>query len=115
VQGIVRVRAASERASLARRGRLGIDGEPDTRVPQWEWLPAPGAGVPDLGPIRTASGRSRRRPAASHVASRAPRMSVRGVATQVLAAAERRSVTRPAAHLARLAWVELRGTVRRTA
>jgi hypothetical protein len=115
VQAIVRVRAAAERASLARRGRLPVDGEPEARVPQWEWLPAPGAGVPDLGPIRMASDGSRRRPAASETASRARRMSARRVATSVLAAAERRSVTRPVAHLARLAWVELRGTVRRAA
>jgi hypothetical protein len=73
--------------------------------------------VPDLGAIRRASGRGRRgraepvQPAHSGSAVR----SLRRSAMSVLAAGERRAATRPAAHLARLAWVELRGAVRRTA
>jgi hypothetical protein len=114
VTAIVRARAASERASLARRGRLPIRGGVlDARVPQWQWLPAPGAGVPDLGPIRSASGRRRRRRRASAAGSEPMLRSLRRAATSALAAGERHASTRPAAHLAHLAWVELRGARRR--
>jgi hypothetical protein len=112
VLGIVRARAAAERASLARRTQLPAGHEPEARVPQWQWLPEPGAGVPDLGPlIKSPSdgrGRSRfTRPTPW------PALSPRGAATSLLAAAERRPSTRPAAHLARLAIVELRSALRR--
>jgi hypothetical protein len=107
VQGVVRARAAAERESLAARGRLSIHADATApRVPQWQWLPAPGAGVPDLGPIRTAE-RGRRSGGRRYPPARPP--SLRRAVTYVLAAAERRPVTRPAAHLARLALVELRG------
>lgn len=118
VLAIVRARAAAERASLARRGRLPASATSlGVRVPQWQWLPAPGAGVPDLGAIRRPSGRGRGRGAqpvdSSH--SEPERRSLRRAATPLLAAAERHAATRPLAHLARLAWVELRGGLRRTA
>lgn len=113
VSAIVSARAASERASLARRGRLPRPGGGlGPRVPQWQWLPAPGAGVPDLGPIQAIPGG--RRPSRATPASSEPlRRSARRAATSVLAAAERHPSTRPAAHLARLTWVELRGAMRR--
>jgi hypothetical protein len=111
---VVRANAAAERASLVRRGRLPVAGAaPEVRVPQWQWLPAPGAGVPDLGPIlpaRTAVGRRRAAPARSWSAA----LSLRRAAISAVAAAERRPATRPLALVARLALVELRGAVRRT-
>lgn len=116
VQGVVRARAAGERRSLAARGRPSVAGsDMTTRVPQWEWLPAEGAGVPDLGPIRAAHPRARR---GEEGAERPPRslairLSPRRGAAWVLASAERRAITRPMAHLARLAYVELRGAARR--
>jgi hypothetical protein len=52
VQAVVRARAAAQREALAARRRLPIvGGGASLRVPQWQWLPPPGAGVPDLGPI----------------------------------------------------------------
>lgn len=113
VQTVVRARAAAERESLAARGRLTLDGhEAGQRVPQWQWLPSPGAGVPDLGPIRREDGpRGHRQPPAS---SASAGHSVRRVATAVLVTAERRPVTRPLAHLARLTFIEVRSVVRRS-
>ncbi|MGC9961642.1 MAG: hypothetical protein ABSE47_07030 [Acidimicrobiales bacterium] len=113
VQAVVRARAAEERQALAVRGLLLAGEQPRPRVPQWQWLPTPGAGVPDLGPIRLEHGRYRAR-------GRQPRprrsllqkVSVRRAATWALASAERRPLTRPAAHLARTAYLELRGGVR---
>lgn len=114
VTSMVRARAAAERESLGRRGLLPIPGNGrTTRVSQWQWLPAPGAGVPDLGPLRkTNDVRGGRR-----LAPGAPRpavsLSIRRGATRVLAAAERRPATRSVAHLVRLTWTELRGAIRR--
>jgi hypothetical protein len=106
VLDVVRRRAATEREAIGRRGRLPIPGGgTGTRVAQWQWLPVPGAGVPDLGPIAMPASSSRNKPRRS-----AP--SLRRQAGRLLAAAERHSTTRPAAHLARMAWVELRGSVR---
>ncbi|MGO8875414.1 MAG: hypothetical protein ACLQNG_06580 [Acidimicrobiales bacterium] len=116
VQGVVRARAAGERRSLAGRGRLPAAGTLTTpRVPQWEWLPAEGLGVPDLGPIRSARSRPRRaeRRTDRPPQSLAAKLSPRRAAAWVLASAERRAVTRPVAHLARLAYAELRGAARR--
>ena len=112
VQAVVRERAAAERESLARRGRLPVTGKGrHPRVPQWQWLPAPGAGVPDLGPIRGDKAGRRRR--GGRRGSPSPgRPSARRVAVSMLAAAERRAVTRPAAHFARLALLELRAALR---
>ncbi len=95
---VVRRRAADERARLAAAGRLPSS-SPDrrTRVPQWEWLPAPGAGVPDLGPTGAdAAGTS---------------SGLRKVAMAVLAAAQRHASTRL---LARGALLALRA-IRRSA
>lgn len=78
----VRARAAAERMRLAESGRLqyGTPGPAGwTRVPEWEWLGAPGAGVPRLE--RTA--RPRAKP---HLARRA--------AHRVLESAESRTTTR---------------------
>jgi hypothetical protein len=113
VLAIVRANAAAARASLVPRGRLEGSGRaPEVRVPQWQWLPAPGAGVPDLGPAiteRTGAGRRRFAPARSPSIP----LSFRRAATSVLAAAEHRPATRPLAHVARLAFVELRSAIRR--
>ncbi|MGH9303015.1 MAG: hypothetical protein ACRDZ5_01240 [Acidimicrobiales bacterium] len=47
---VVRRNAAAERRVLADRGLLPSSASDGlTRVPQWEWLPSPGACVPDLG------------------------------------------------------------------
>jgi hypothetical protein len=115
VQAVVRARAAEERQALAVRGLLHAAGEqPTPRVPQWQWLPTPGAGVPDLGPIRVEHGRHRPRRGRSRPRRSVLRqVSVRRAATWALASAERRPLTRPAAHLARTAYLELRGAVRR--
>jgi hypothetical protein len=116
VQTVVRARAAAERESLAARGRLTIEGhETSERVPQWQWLPSPGAGVPDLGPIRPADTNGGRRRSKAHRASSASAgYSVRRAVTAVLATAERWPVTRPLAHLARLTFIEIRSVVRRS-
>jgi hypothetical protein len=103
---VVRRRAAAEREAIGRRGRLPIPGGgTGTRVAQWQWLPVPGAGVPDLGPIAVPASNSR-------IEARRSAPSLRRQARRLLAVAERHSATRPAAHLARMAWVELRGSVR---
>jgi len=109
IQAVVRARAAAERESLGKRGRLPVAGGGlGPRVPQWQWLPAPGAGVPDLGPLRTATAGQGRGAGRSR-----PRLpSARRAAASILAAAERRAFTRPVAHFARLALVELRGAPR---
>ncbi|MGA2208162.1 MAG: hypothetical protein ABSH30_00850 [Acidimicrobiales bacterium] len=116
VQSVVRARAAAERESLAARGRLTIEGlHPGPRVPQWQWLPSPGAGVPDLGPIRQADrGAGRRRPRARRASSASAGYSMRRAVSAVLATAERWAVTRPLAHLARLTLIEVRAVVRRS-
>jgi len=121
VSSIVRRRAAAEREALAHR-RLpdGADGGLAPRVSQWQWLPSPGAGVPDLGPLRREGGdedRSDSRRLRSPSPARRPGLafSLRGGASRLLAAAERRPATRSIAHLARLSWVELRGAMRRAA
>lgn len=104
VVALVRRRAAASRRSLGERGRLPVPGGgTGTRVDQWQWLPTPGAGVPDLGPVRYASPSQggRRRGARRET-------SVRSAARRLLAAAERRPMTRPAAHLARTALSEVR-------
>jgi hypothetical protein len=48
----------------------------------------------------------------SRIKARRSAPSLRQQAGRLLAAAERHSATRLAAHLARMAWVELRGRVR---
>jgi hypothetical protein len=116
VQAVVRARAAAERELLATRGRLPIEGGGRApRVPQWQWLPVPGAGVPDLGPIPVAARtlQSGRRRSRGRARTSPKSSSLRRAATSVLASAERRPATRPAAHLARLAFIELRGVARR--
>ncbi|MHB1508682.1 MAG: hypothetical protein ACYCST_08615 [Acidimicrobiales bacterium] len=115
VQAAVRARAAAQREVLGAQGRLPVKGGGQgVRVQQWQWLPTPGAGVPDLGaiPFRDGTGgrigrnlRRRRR------YSRLPHQLRRGAA-QLLAIMERRPFARPAARLARLAVVELRGSLR---
>ena len=115
VQAVVRARAAAQRESLATRGRLSVAGGSAPPLAQWQWLPSPGAGVPDLGPVRVRAKpgrRAGRRMAGGrgHVSARSH--PVRRAATSILAAAERRPLTRPAAHLARLVFVELRAVVR---
>jgi len=115
ILAIVRANAAAERASIVRRERGGgSGGGPEVRVPQWQWLPAPGAGIPNFGPILTTStgtDRHRRDTVAAKPTS-VVRL-LRRAATSVLVAAERRPTTRPVARMARLALVELRNAVRR--
>jgi hypothetical protein len=83
---VVRKRAAERRTHLADAGLLQpASSDGITRVPQWEWLPAPGAGVPDLGAV------PRKSPAPSPL---------RKVATPMLVAAERHAWSRLAAHAA---------------
>jgi len=96
---IVRRRAAGERARLAAAGRLaGAAASGRTRVPQWQWLPTPGAGVPDLGPaplsppVRDSGGKRVLRP--------------------VLAAAERHPATRLAARAGLSAYRRVRRAAR---
>jgi hypothetical protein len=98
VMAVVRRRAAAERASISERadqaqaaaGRHGGS----QHVPLWEWLPWPGAGAPDLD---AASG-------GSSGTARGARSAARRVLVPVLAAAERRPLTRPLAVIARAAW-----------
>ncbi len=108
VQDVVRRRAAEYREALAARRPAGRPRTPETRVPLWEWLPARGAGVPDLGPVRQSA---RRRESEQSLPPR-PR-SARQLASATLALAERRRLTRPAAQLTRLALAEIRGVTRR--
>lgn len=97
VNEIVRRRAAATRQAIGNRN-LERDGA-GIRVEQWEWLPAPDAGVPDFL-LRGGS------PSASKVGS------IRGLAARALAVAERHAATRPAAQLARMALSELRAATR---
>ncbi len=100
---VVRSRAAAEREALGARGRLPIPGGgTGKRVPQWQWLPAPGAGVPDLGPIKKPRDRHR---------DTTGSLGIGRAVRSVLAAGERHALTRPAAHLVRAALVELRSAV----
>lgn len=87
VVAVVRTRASAERARLAATGRLAgtWSGAATTRIPLWHWLPAPGAGVPDLGPVLGLG-----LPAAR---ARGARRAFR----PLLAAAERHQLTRPLA------------------
>ncbi len=119
VMSLVRLRAAAEREHLWHRGMLDEPGrERPARVAQWQWLPAPGAGVPDLGRLRRGSqghpGRGRlRRPSSGSRRPAPVALSVRRGASRLLAAAERRPATRSVAHLARLTWIEIRRPNRR--
>lgn len=106
VQALVRQRAAQARGVLATR-RHACQSTPQARVPLWEWLPAPGAGVPELGPQR------RDRHGADGESTTTRRRSARQLGSAALAAAERRPLTRPAAQLTRVALAEIRGAVRR--
>lgn len=85
---LVRARAASERAALARRATP--PGATPVRVPLWEWVPEPGAGVPRFGGLPEVH----RPPAATAQVS---------VARALLYAVERRPATRPLARGARRA------------
>lgn len=115
VQAAVRARAAAQREVLAAQGRLPVKGGGHgVRVQQWQWLPTPGAGVPDLGalPCRDGTaGRLGRNPPRRRRYSRLPLQLRRGAA-RLLATMERRPLTRPAARVARLAFVELRDSLR---
>jgi hypothetical protein len=98
VMTVVRRRAAAERASISARAdeARAAAGRPggSQHVPLWEWLPWPGAGAPDLdagGDGGTGT-------------SRGAQSATRRVLVPVLAAAERRPLTRPLAVLARAAW-----------
>jgi hypothetical protein len=105
VMSVVRRRAAEQREALGERGQLPVyGGGLGTHVALWPLLPAPGAGVPDLGSTALAG------PAGRRFAMKAPPSLGRALRI-VLAQAERSSVTRPLAHLARFGWSELR-TVR---
>ena len=111
VTAVVRRRAATERAAIARRAdratrvdradRLHRDGgsPPEAeRVALWEWLPWPGAGAPDLdAAARSPAGR---------------RSLARRLLVPMLAAAERRPLTRPLALAARGVWGRLKAPVR---
>jgi hypothetical protein len=113
---VVRARAAAQRESISGRRRPGASGGAlENRVPQWQWLPAPGAGIGDLEPIftaRGANGHGLRRAASARSVS--VRRSLRRAATSVMVVAERGPVTGSLVHLARLALVELRSTQRST-
>jgi len=102
VNEVVRRRAAATRQSLVQvMGRSEGSVQPVVRVDQWEWLPAPGLGVPDLGQLVSNGSR---RPADGR--------SMRQVAALALASAERHSATRPAARMARWALSEVRAATR---
>ncbi|MGH9171890.1 MAG: hypothetical protein ACRD0Z_13630 [Acidimicrobiales bacterium] len=107
VQAVVRRRAAEQRQALGKRGHLPMPGgglEP--RVSQWPLLPAPGAGVPDLGPAYLDRDKKRR------FRLQAP-PSVSRVLHVAIARAETWSVTRPFAHLGRFGWSEAKAVGRR--
>jgi hypothetical protein len=111
---VVRARAAAQRESLASRARLGVPGAGlENRVPQWQWLPAPDAGVGDLGPfctVRSPGGHGLRRAVSARSVS--VRRSLRQAAMSVMVVAERGPVTGSLVHLVRLALVELRSAFR---
>lgn len=86
---LVRARAASERSLLARRS--SPPGFSPVRVPLWEWVPEPGAGVPRFGGLPEVH-----RP----VPAPPPQVSI---TRALLYAAERRPATRPFARGARRA------------
>ncbi len=101
VNEVVRRRAAATRQSLEvfRRPQEGNPAAP--RVEQWEWLPAPELGVPELGQL---AGKGPPGPAGVR--------SMRRLAAGAMAAAERHGPTRPAAQVARRALSELRAARR---
>ncbi|MGH9296917.1 MAG: hypothetical protein ACRDZP_02960 [Acidimicrobiales bacterium] len=92
VMALVRSRSAAERESLDEResGRRPNVTSPGHRIGQWQWLPAPGAGVPEWTAER------------GNVPTDAGPFSRRMVRSLVLAA-DRRPLTRPLARGARIA------------
>lgn len=104
VQAVTRARAAAERQTLAANGRLSVRGGGSVRIPQWQWLPTPGAGVPDLWQVHGEAARpvpASARPEAKARRS-SPSRSTRLAVTALLAAADRRRLTAPVARLARV-------------
>ncbi len=115
IQAAVRARAAAQRVALGAQGQLPVKGGGrGVRVQQWQWLPAPGAGVPELGAIALRHGTDgrvgRNLPLRERYSSLA--LQLRRGAVRLLATMEGRPFTRPAARLARLAFVELRDSLR---